>query len=410
MKNKKPAVLLFILTALMLIGFTSCNEYNEPASIFQAGKQYPASPVIQTVTPASPMVAGVREIVVTGSNFSPIADSNWIFIGGQRAMIKSVSPTQIVIHRPAVSGTGLALKIEVPATLNAAVVNNYSIDVPITQFADLSLAPRAMFAMDLDKDGNMWMASRQWIYKLSADGFTNTTYMNNTDFLRDRRYVEFYDVKVGPDGFVYLLVKNRPEIYRIDPVTPAAPETYATLPNSTARMDFNSNGDIYTGQANGLSLVRATDKSITPVGDYGSSVSVVDLRVISGSVYVMDSTTLYRSPINADGTLGAKQVVYSIANSTNISSCTMSSFTMAQDGTIYLCVKKHPQYSIWVLEADGSVTPFYTDTIIPNGVDEIIWGNSRTMVLSRGRTGATAETRLLKLGMDKNGMPYLGRP
>jgi hypothetical protein len=408
MKKKKSLSLLFCLFIFMLICFAACNEYNEPGAIFVPDKPYPASPVIQSVTPANSAVAGVREITIAGSNFSTVADSNWVIIGGQRALIKSASANSLVIYRPPTFGTGLSLKVEVPSTLSAAVVNNYTIEEPISQFGDFTLTPRAFFCMDLDKQGNMWMASRQYFYKLSADAYTLTTYMTNTTFLKDKKFVEFYDVKVGPDGFVYTTVKNKPEIYRIDPVTAADPEIYVTLPSNTAKMDFNSNGDIYSGQANGIFLVKP-DKSVSAVGDYGTSTSFVEIRVINGFVYAMDSTTMYKSAIDSGGTLGNKQVVYNIASSSNISSCTMSSFAMAEDGTIYLCVKKHPQYSIFVLESDGSATPYYFDNILPINVDQIIWGSTKTMFLSRGRSAVTADPRLYRMGMDKNGVPNLGR-
>jgi hypothetical protein len=208
----------------------------------------------------------------------------------------------------------------------------------------------------------------------------------------------------------------------------SAPVVYATLSaNSTAKFDFDDNKNIYTGKNNGLFLVKP-DGSNSSVGDYTGSITFGEIRVIKNAnnnkfVYALIGaaaakptfTQLYRSPINNDGTVGSKQLVYDITADTAFNGCTISSINVKSDGTVLLslytnsAVNGNQNYSLFVLENNGSLTTYYKDnTILPTGIDQLIWGSGRYLYLSKGKTN-TSSTRFFKMGMEQNGAPYLGR-
>jgi hypothetical protein len=171
-------------------------------------------------------------------------------------------------------------------------------------------------------------------------------------------------------------------------------------------MDFNTNGNIYAGKTNQLYLVK-TDTSVTPVGDY-SGITFIEIRVINGYVYVADSTSLYRSAINPDGTLGNKEGLFNVTTPVNLSPRRISSFNIATDGKIYLSLMSDPKYSVFILE-NGTIIPFYMESILPFTVDQMIWGNGRYLYLSRGKSLTSTFVRFYRIGMGKNGAPYNGR-
>jgi hypothetical protein len=105
-----------------------------------------------------------------------------------------------------------------------------------------------------------------------------------------------------------------------------------------------------------------------------------------------------------------------VNTNSGLNNCYISSFAIDEFGNIYMCLRNHQKYSLFVREADGSVTPFYTDeNILPNTVEKLIWGNSRYLYLSSsslhalGSTLTDAPGRIYRMAMDRNGAPYQGR-
>ena len=96
----------------------------------------------------------------------------------------------------------------------------------------------------------------------------------------------------------------------------------------------------------------------------------------------------------------------------------ISSFNLDFDGKLFLCLRGHPQYSVFVLESNGSVTPFYVDDIIPHrdatglitGFDQLVWAyDSRYLNLNRSLSLVGAGSRVYRMGMEKKGAPNIGR-
>jgi len=209
----------------------------------------------------------------------------------------------------------------------------------------------------------------------------------------------------------------------------STPHTYATLSaNNASKFDFDENGNIYTGKSNGLFLVKP-DGTNSSVGDYSGTNTFGDIRVIKDAgnnkfVYALNGVTasanqkftqLYKSPINSDGTVGNKQLVYDISIDADFSGCTISSFAVKSDGTVLLSLytgsatNGKQNYSLFVLENNGSLTPYYEEkTILPVGIDQLIWGSGQSLYLSKGKTN-TSSTRFFRMGMEQNGAPYTGR-
>jgi hypothetical protein len=438
MKNKKSLQYVFYLTIFLTFFLGSCTEFEEPGLIYDPNRiNTTKSPAIDEIIPGGSAVAGVREITILGKNFIP-RDTIWVqrdtvmvprdsaqlFIGGRVARLKSISDSVIIAYRPPNYGQ-LIVEYVIP---NADAVSNrisYNVERPITELVGYeNVTP---FVMDIDRYDTAWVCKRRIIYKVDPSGI-NLLRWRSTDL--PAAFLKFWDAKFGKGGYLYLIVDLRTGIYRLNRNDTLNPVVYATLPMPATyyprKMDVDENGNIYAGGSNGLYLVD-TNRVVTTVGDYTTGSTFGEIRVIKDAsnnrfVYALvgpsnaiaDSqkyNSIYRSAINSDGTLGARQLV--VRDSVPAGS-TITSFNIRNDGQIYLALKSHPQYYLFVVEANGSITPFYTENILPSvvasaPVDQLVWGhNNNILYLNRSKYSGGLE-RVYRMGMESNGAPYLGR-
>lgn len=402
MKNKKiKSLLVFVLPLLILI--SACTKFDEPALINDPGITYSASPSITSVNPSDSAVAGVREIEINGSNFAVNGkDTNWVIIGGSPARIKSITADKIVIYRPKLDdtkyGTPINISITVPTSLQVANLTNFKIESPIAQYGDFSSKTSPLTAFEVDNQENLYVGTKKTIMKY--DGLDLSSSINlSADFSK------FSDMKFGKDGMLYIAAEKT-NLFRMD-VTTWTSETYATLPAAVLKIDFDANGNIYAGTADGLYVINA-DKTVTPTNQYGG-ITIREVRVYNGAVYVGTPAGIFKSDIqDNNGTLGASSQVLDVTGKAGFGGTELNSFAIAADGTFLLCIINYPGYSVFILENDGSITPYYQDDIIPDNIEQIMWGNGNKIYLHRGSQNRTV-TRVLRMGMDKDGAPYLGR-
>jgi hypothetical protein len=419
MKNFKFTCL--VLSTITLIGLSACNKFDPPSAIWNESQSYSASAAVSNVLPLSAAAAGVREITIIG-RFSRSIDSNQVFFGSQRAIIKrmSASADTLVIFRPPNYGA-LYIQVVIPAADSIRNSFPYTLDNPITAF-DISGIVGTTCQLEKGKNDTMWIASKGVLSLLKLDGvslpvtFKDTSYLKpkiknvNTDFANN-----FADIKYGPQGYLYATFVSTTtiSIYAMNPDS-ATPVVYAAgfVKNQVGKFDFDDNGNLYTGNTQGLFLVK-TNKTHSLVGDY-AGMTFVEIRVAKDAsnakfVYAADAGTIYKSQINSDGTVASRQRVFSLASDTTVTGAKISSFTIASDGTVFLSLTGGSQpYSLYILE-NGRLNPYYTDNILPTGIDQLIWGSDRKLYLSRAKTGAAANVRLNEIGIDRNGASYFGR-
>jgi hypothetical protein len=333
----------------------------------------------------------------------------------------SAAADTLVVYRPVISGA---------LTINAVILQadsvgkfSYNLESPISS-SDLTGIPTGIVGvMEANKNGTaggdtLWIASTGYITMLKPNGidlipYKDTSYfktkINNkaTDFVK-----AFSDMKFGPHGFLYATFAGSKSIYQLDTAS-ATPIAYVTFSAaySSSVFDFNSNGDIYfNGSKSGLILIKQGSTTPVVVGsaDYAGT-TFVGIRIYNGYVYAADATSLFRSPINPDGTVGSKQPVVNIAADTSLRGCTVSSFNFASDGTVLVSLLGNANYSLYILE-NGSLLPYYYNNILPTGISQLIWGGGRYLYLR-----SSTATSLYKIGMAKEdntpllGAPYLGR-
>lgn len=400
MKNKIGGLLLLIIFILQL---SSCKNYDEPGLINDPSKTYSPSPKISSVSPANSAMAGVREIIINGENFAANGvDTNWVFIGGRPAPVKSVTTNKIVVHRPNVNGTGLTVEVVIPTALGLAKVTGYEIEKPVAQFGDFQYENYPLTAIEFDGQENMYVGTRRKVLKMTPDGINLTTLASLGSV-----YAKITDMKLGGDGYLYLLV-DKITLHRIN-ITTGAQETFADLPDVVDYLDFDTNKNIYACRSGGIFVLSLATKNVITTNKY-VGIDLNAIRVYNGYVYVASLDHIWRNKILDNlGNLGSNETVLDLTTVPTYSKNEISHFNIGEDGTIYLCLRGNLKYSLFVLENDKTITPFYTVDILPHQVDQVIWGSGRHLYLNRGINLPRDSVRIFKMGMDKKGAPYFGR-
>jgi len=417
MKNKilLQRLCFFFIVTFTVFFFNYCNEYPEPNVIYPDSKEYTKGPVITSVDPGGIAVAGVRVITLTGTNFLA-GDTTWVTVGNNLSpIIKSMTDTKIEIYRPPNVGT-LDIKVLYPYTIDSvAKVSNYYIEAPVDSIQSFTAGSGLpnFFSMEIDKNGTYWTCSARRIDTVSADGLFFGMYKDRFHGLGSA-FSNFTDFKFGRGGFLYALV-GRADIYRISTAiadSSKSPEVYASLPGDIAsKLDFDEQGNIYVGGSSGLYVVTPIPDSTGTVVSTGlyNGITFTEVRVFNNNVYVSDEKNIWRSSITGSGTVGSPELLLNLNNDPNgLDTCDIASFNIDIDGRVYICLLNNSKYNLFVLENDGSVTPFYVDDILPLSVKQILWGyNSKYLYLNR--SGINNGIRIYRIGMEKIGAPNYGR-
>jgi hypothetical protein len=261
--------------------------------------------------------------------------------------------------------------------------------------------------MDLEIDNNelMYVATRRRILRLTPDGI-------NIDTLADlgSDYSKITDIKLGPGGFLYVLASKN-ELFRIN-LTTGQDEEYFKLSKKADYFDFDENLNIYIGRRDGLYVLTSDLQEVFT--EFYDDEAIKELRVYNGYVYVATAKKLTRNAIiDEKGTVGEVETLFDLESESEFSSADINSFNIDINGRIMICLYGHSNYSLFVLENNYTLAPFYKESIIPKRVDQIIFGSGRHIYLNRGMSiDPVAErdsVKVFKMGLDNIGAPYFGR-
>jgi hypothetical protein len=418
---------LFIsCSILMPVFFNACEKFEEPGTIYEPStKSTTNDPAITGISPANVAVAGVsgRVIKIYGKNLGVKngTDTNWVYIGGQRAIIKEIVPnTSITVARPVLSpgkyGTKIVLSVTDPNSIDTSSRVDYMIESPGALLGDYSSIVQTMMAVDIDNDENIYFVAGRQVWRNDISGVTLTQTLGTSNLVGDFRGTT--DARFGPGSpgkVLYIAVgKNYFYSIRVDTISTSIKSVKSsTLPAVVTKLEFDADGNMYAGGSEGIFKINTTDGSVSANLGY-QGIVIKQIRIFDNNIYVADSTHIWKSQLGGS-TLDKGNPVVDLTSIPSLNSCRISSFVLDEGGNLYLCLRNHPKYSVFVREENGSITPFYDDeNILPNTVEQLVWANSGNLYLiSNSLPGATAGTwspsRVFLMKMDRKGAPYLGR-
>jgi len=396
---------LFLLTILILSG---CKK-DPPASLYDPGIGQGAVPTIASVIPNDSALAGVTTVTITGTNFSPVKEYNFVYFNASLAPVLQASTTQLVVKAPILLADSLGLKVAVQGIELFSNTKRYKLIAAVLDFGGLPNTVEEPKSLTCDGAGNVYISVASnagtglGVKKITPGGA-------RTDFSPVfNPTIPFWSgMKIGPGGGLYS-VANRNAIW----LTPAAggPAAFWVRGGGLGNMtdiDFDQQGNIWAGGGGNTSIyrVRVSDQNIR---EFPFTGDVSSVRYFEGALYLAAKNdtvwNIWRTRIfNADS-VGPRELYFNFSGRFGLAG-SANAITFASDGDMYVGTDSLAG-SMVVIHRDKSSELFYTGLFKGRNVS-LAYGNGTVMYV--GQTGpADASKKTLRVETQKLGAPYYGR-
>ncbi|MDP2039017.1 MAG: IPT/TIG domain-containing protein [Ignavibacteria bacterium] len=387
--------LLLIIASTALL--SSCNQDAAP-SLYQV-EDKGATPVIASITPDKEALAGVTEITINGSNFSPVKENNFVYFGTANATVLQASATQLVVKAPTKIANDLEAKIAVQGVENFSNVVKYNLLEAVGVYFAFTKGVDDPMTVATDKNENVYVyLNNKGIKKITTDG-------KISDYAPKGAESFFFDMKFRDN--ILFGTRNLRAVFQIE--EGKAPVTYATFPTGTSivTIDFDANKNMWAAGSGGNLFSVNTAKVITAFAiDY----SVSALRVYNGYVYVAgkkgDEEAIYRYKINSETSLGNKEKYFDIGAKYGLGKVNVYALVFASDGELILGTDQTDAFIS--VNTAGVSASFYPGVISPTA-RSMVWGTKKNLFYIREYVDAGASLHtLVRVDMQKTSAPYFG--
>ena len=401
-----------LVSAFGLVIQSGC-EYKAPASPWEESLKQ--NKILPTITRIEPAEAGsASEITLIGKDFSPVDSLNAVYFNDVPAVIKSSSDTHIVVLRPNVIGNSITISVVVNGAVGIAKFPGYGLGAVVEEFGHFAGIDK-LFAFAVDAEENTYLAmSGNSIIRLNPDGGRDLNYLGvgttavNTSLMTD--------MKVGPDGMIYMARSNNLIVRLPADADSDAVETVVTLADRADRIkciDFDPSGILYAGGKNSDLIVIRSAADIIKAGVY-KEYEINSIHVSGGFVYLAAVYTgksseaiksgVWRHAVQADGSVGIQELVLNWSAGP-FSGATVNTIELSESGKVYIG-SNDAQNPVVMVDPDSGEyrTLFYG--IIPSPVDRLAWGNSTHLYAVIHRTSQFEDgCQLLKINTGERAAP-----
>lgn len=380
---------LFSTAAIMVLSiFVGACDTGPAASLYEGDPTFSPDPVIASVDPPLSALAGVEEVTITGSNFSPVPVENLVYFGSTRVTVLEASATMLKVVPPPVPAEDVTLRVSVVGAENFSNSVSYTLDPAATTIGDIQ-GFEELFGIATDPTGNVY-----------ASLFVNSLSVGIKIFAPDGTRSDFAEstfkwdgLQVADDGSV-IAVRNLRAIFRFQ--AGGAQETWAVISDTAVRLialDFDSSGNLWTGGSRSnedtpISIFKVdATQQVTPytLGTFSNAARVTALTVGGGVLYAAisdgDSTGLWKFNIST-GDLGSPELVLDFSTEVD-AQANIRSLAVAASGDLYAGTTLDDP--IIVVESDGSWSPLYPGILEPSGAS-LAWGPEGILYMVKGKT------------------------
>ncbi|MCL4550997.1 MAG: IPT/TIG domain-containing protein [Bacteroidetes bacterium] len=396
-KLKRLFSLLIVITITFIV--CSCNQDASP-SLFQTTPPG-STPVISSISPANKALAGVSEITISGSNFSSVNNNNLVFFGGASATVLQSSPTQIVVKAPNSIASNIDIKVAVQGVENFSNIVKYNLAAAVGIYYNFVKGVDQPMVVAVDKNENIYVnLADKGIKKISPTG-------DLSDWAPKGGESFFFDLKMGPNNILYG-TRNVRAIFQIQQGSPSA--TFITVPtgNSLVALDFDANGNIWTGGSGGNIYSITNPGKVTTA--FAIDYVISSVRVYDGYLYVAGKKSteeaIYRYKINSSTSLGSVEKYFDIDATYGLGKVKVGAIAFSADGDLIMGTD---QTNAFILVRNGAASTFYPGLILPY-VRSLEWGTQNNLFYIREYNEAAVTVRaLIRVDMQKLSAPYYGR-
>jgi hypothetical protein len=394
-----------IILLLLFCMFSIGCEGEKSQKLYDPNSVYNPDPVITAIEPPDSALAGIVTIKLTGQNFSPVLENNFVHFGKTKATVLEASETQLVVQSPNTVVAATMVKASVLGAISFSNLMPYKLIRGVGEYGGFGDFDDP-YILECDRNENLYVAlGGKKVVKILPDE-TRADFGTTTFSL-------FSSMKFGPDGYLYIgrVIKA---LYRIPPGGGAAVKWIST-PGQVYDFDFVANGMMYTGgKGDSLYLIKP-DGSALGVADYPNTY-VKAVRVYDGYVYVggKDNTAnqqyIWRNQILTENRVAAKELYFDWGANIDLNSEILS-MTFSQNGDLYVGTDSLAAAAMYVVHPDQTFEPLYPTVLTSTSSSfySLSWGNGSFLYAVR-RSGRMKQTRVIKINMLKEGAPYYGRP
>lgn len=398
-----------LLGAIIILFFTGC-ETDYPPSLYDPDDQGKPNPIIISVEPAEGVYAGIDTITITGENFSPVIEENFVYFDGNKPVILSASVTELIVQAPVIKGDSLKIQVAVPGAHLFAEYYPYKIEFAAIEYGGIDEYSDA-YGIACDTLENLYVSfgpeGPDKIVKI-------TTGEEEIDYVPDAGG-SYKAMKMGPGGYLY--AARTKWIYQAPPDGGLIEKFTVRLPQSVNDLDFDLYGNIFVAAKKAIFYVKRDDASHETAANYDDpSIILNSIRIFNGYVYVAgyytgsDTTVvqkgIWRNEITSpDGDLGPTELVFDWGLYVGESGPNILAITFSEDGDMYIGAEDGN--AITVLHPDGDAEPLFPTILFPPAT-VFCWGNDQYLYVNR-KSATPSEQRLIRITMGKNGAPYYGR-
>ncbi|MEW6651917.1 MAG: IPT/TIG domain-containing protein [Bacteroidota bacterium] len=393
-----PLVIMVTLTAFL----SGCNQVAEP-SLYQA-EDKGAAPVITSILPDKEALAGVAEITINGSNFSSVADDNYVYFGTSKSAVLQASSTRLVVKAPPRIANNLDIKIAVKGVENFSNIVKYNLLEAVGVYYAFSKGIDVPMTVATDKNENVYVyLNNKGVKKITPDG-------KLSDFAPKGAESFFFDMKFGPNNILYG-TRNLRAVFQVEEGKPSA--TYVTFPTGTAivTLDFDANKNMWAAGGGG-NIFSITPAKVTTA--FAVDFTISSLRVFNGYLYAAGKKegeeAVYRYKINSETSLGNREKYFDIGAAYGLGKVNVGAITFAADGE--LIIGTNQTNAFISVNTAGSASVLYTGLVSPS-VRSLAWGTKKNMFYVRDfaettGTGLFPVNFLMRIDMQKLSAPYFG--
>jgi hypothetical protein len=420
-----------LLVSLGLIIMLGCTDDPTP-SLYDPSKHGAANtdvPVISNITGST--LAGVGELVISGTNFStvePVNVTNQVSFRNAKtdenalATVLSVTPTQMTVASPVIVGDSLHVKVWSSGADPYSEIYYYKLDPAVSEFmvVDDKQGEINFHSVGVTPSGQILLAAERkselnptaYLKIINQDGTTDTTLATSLKQVKGLKY--------GPGNKIYYAYSLRPRQIKTLDLATGVEEVFNTMSAIPNDLDFDPDKNIWVVARTILTEQYRSD--VIRVSADGSSnqteltvdVEMLAVRVFSegANAYVyfagndtISESKIWRGLIQSDGSLGSPEVVLDLNAAAWIDGY-VQSITFSATGTMYIATNSDPDAMYVYYPSSGVGEVFYPGLMKPN-MRYISWGNGNFMYGVQQLVGGTA--RLFKIDMVEPGAPYYGR-
>jgi IPT/TIG domain len=409
LKHTALAVVVFA-AGLLLVHLAGCNE-EPPSSLYVPDAPTGAQPVISTIDPPPPALAGVAELTITGQNFSKVLTDNSVYFGSQNTLgtVLSATTTQLRVLPPPIIGDAIPIKIAVKGAQLFSQTASYAFIAAATEFGSLESFEQP-WATATDGSGNVYVSMISSGVGVGIKRFTPAG--TRSDFAPAGGITKFSGIKVGTLGDVFG-VRSARAIYRI-PAAGGTPVLWTQIAGTTLYdLDFDDQGNLWTAGSVTRQIYRVKDdktfKAFAHNGDVRSLRFYAGYLYVGGRTYPDSLERVMRYQVISGDSLGPVEEYFNMSSSVYAGRF-IYAINFAADGSLF--VGTDAPEPILLVNPDKTAKPYYTGLFSPT-FHQLVWGGGSTMYAVQGdATGGSVgnSTKIHQINMQKTGSPYYGRP